>query len=314
MRPRPRHLRPSLRSHKPRPQNQAVKRTLSPQDIKQLERIAQAGVEAYLARDYQSALHYAEQWLQVQPDNTAPRRDVAHAKARILFGRGAAAEARGDMADGRRSLCRGPQGLSARFHGARRLPIGRLECAATSALRLARGQRDFFSQSVGAASRQPPHFHRHIACAEKSYVQPAQQPAAQAPLPAPSTPPAPGGGLSFATGDLSAPAGQKDWAGLGIYELESSIEFDVLDWVYFDPATNQLVLVGHRDPRFAGRRIPYLDHLAGMLEHPRAEMTLAWAPDLRARRRCLPQAHGQSRRARQAGAGGRHALGWQRTG
>ena len=133
--------------------------------------------------------------------------------------------------------------------------------------------------SVGAASRQPPHFHRHIACAEKSFVQPLQQPVAQAPLPAPSAPPAPGDGLSFATGDLSAPAGQKDWAGLGIYELEGSIEFDVLDWVYFDPTSNQLVLVGHRDPRFAGRRIPYLNHLAGMLEHPRAEMTLAWAPD-----------------------------------
>lgn len=262
------------------------KRALSAQETKRLEGIAQEHVEAYLARDYQSALAYAEQWLRVQPDNMIPRRHVAHAKARILFGRGEAAEARGDKAAAAEAYAE-----AVKIYPRDSMEQDDFRSIALTALRRTLAGSPVGSPTLlgvgGDTSRQPPHFNR-AACLDNNPGSTSRGPdtAQRSPTQVPSTgsaAPAPtastGGGLPFATGNLSSPPVQKDWAGVGVYELEASIEFNVLDWVLFDPASNQLVLAGRRDPRFAGRRIPYLNHLAGLLDHPKAEMTLTWAPD-----------------------------------
>jgi hypothetical protein len=65
----------------------------------------------------------------------------------------------------------------------------------------------------------------------------------------------------------------------GLYVVESAIDFNVLDKVLFDPKTKRLVLIGHTDPRFKGRQIPYLQHLAVSLRSPRPQMTLNWTPE-----------------------------------
>jgi hypothetical protein len=69
----------------------------------------------------------------------------------------------------------------------------------------------------------------------------------------------------------------------GIYTLDNELNFNVLDSVYYDAANNQLSLVGHFDPRFQGPRIPYLEHLAVLLESPKPEFTLTWTPDSKKR-------------------------------
>jgi len=65
----------------------------------------------------------------------------------------------------------------------------------------------------------------------------------------------------------------------GLYQLETEISFNLLDAVVFDPATGRISLLGHRDPRFAGPPIPYLQHLAALLENSRPSFTLNWTPD-----------------------------------
>ena len=65
----------------------------------------------------------------------------------------------------------------------------------------------------------------------------------------------------------------------GIYALDDQLEFNVLDSAYFDPAGDQLSLIGHFDPRFEGPRIPYLQLLATLLESPKPEFTLTWTPE-----------------------------------
>lgn len=65
----------------------------------------------------------------------------------------------------------------------------------------------------------------------------------------------------------------------GIYRLERQLSFNVLDGAYFDPASAEITLFGHRDTRYEGPRIPYLQHLAALLENPRPEFTLEWTPD-----------------------------------
>jgi len=65
----------------------------------------------------------------------------------------------------------------------------------------------------------------------------------------------------------------------GLYEVESKIHFNVLDSVYYDPATGELALMGHHDDRFKGEGIPYLQHLATLLENPKPEFSLTWTPD-----------------------------------
>jgi len=72
---------------------------------------------------------------------------------------------------------------------------------------------------------------------------------------------------------------QKTEARGGLYDLESKISFNVLDRAYYDAATGQLALIGHHDDRFKGPDIPYLQHLATLLECPKPEFSLAWTPD-----------------------------------
>ncbi|MGH7752981.1 MAG: hypothetical protein ACREN5_09205, partial [Gemmatimonadales bacterium] len=50
----------------------------------------------------------------------------------------------------------------------------------------------------------------------------------------------------------------------------------MLDYALVDPRTGAFTLVGHRDPRFGGPQIPYLQHLASLLEYPEPEFSLAW--------------------------------------
>ena len=65
----------------------------------------------------------------------------------------------------------------------------------------------------------------------------------------------------------------------GIYKLDLDYDFNVLDAVYYDAETRQISLIGHRDERFARLRIPYLHHLATLLETTKPEFTLKPTPD-----------------------------------
>lgn len=65
----------------------------------------------------------------------------------------------------------------------------------------------------------------------------------------------------------------------GLYELERELTFNVLDGAYFDAASGQISLFGHRDPKRLGPKVPYLQHLAALLENPRPEFTLNWTPE-----------------------------------
>lgn len=84
----------------------------------------------------------------------------------------------------------------------------------------------------------------------------------------------------------AAPPGPAGSTGTGtagrrthLYRLEEQLDFNVLDGAYFDPVNGQVTLYGHREPRYQGPQIPYLQHLAALLENPRPEMTLDWTPD-----------------------------------
>lgn len=52
----------------------------------------------------------------------------------------------------------------------------------------------------------------------------------------------------------------------GLYALETKFTLNVLDAVVYDASADRLSLVGHHDDRFKGPRIPYLQHLATLLE------------------------------------------------
>lgn len=65
----------------------------------------------------------------------------------------------------------------------------------------------------------------------------------------------------------------------GVVELESALDFNVLDAVMFDPQRGRLTLVGHRDRRYGMAKIPYLQHLAELLERPEPRFTLNWTPE-----------------------------------
>src|SRR5437660_60759 len=54
----------------------------------------------------------------------------------------------------------------------------------------------------------------------------------------------------------------------GFYELEEEITFNVLDQVVFNPTNGQITLIGHNDETYLSPRIPYLQHLAVLLENP----------------------------------------------
>lgn len=69
----------------------------------------------------------------------------------------------------------------------------------------------------------------------------------------------------------------------GVYALERGTTFNVLDTVVFDPARNQITLIGHHDKRYGGRKIPYLQHLAALLESPNPKFSLNWTSQSEAR-------------------------------
>lgn len=63
---------------------------------------------------------------------------------------------------------------------------------------------------------------------------------------------------------------------VGIYRLDEKTNFNVLDAVIQDAISGQITLVGHRDSRFGDVKIPYLQHLAVLLESPAPEFSLEW--------------------------------------
>jgi hypothetical protein len=65
----------------------------------------------------------------------------------------------------------------------------------------------------------------------------------------------------------------------GVYKLDREYDFNVLDAVYYDAGSRQISLVGHRDDHFKGPPIPYLEHLATLLENPSPRFTLNLTPD-----------------------------------
>jgi hypothetical protein len=60
----------------------------------------------------------------------------------------------------------------------------------------------------------------------------------------------------------------------GIYSLDRAYDFNVLDSVFYDAGAQQISLVGHRDEHVKGPPIPYLQHLAILLENPAPKFTL----------------------------------------
>jgi len=75
-------------------------------------------------------------------------------------------------------------------------------------------------------------------------------------------------GLALETGPAS-----------GVASLEQLATFNVLDEVIYDPRLNQFTLLGHTDLNYAGPPIPYLSHLAELLENPAPEFSLEWTPE-----------------------------------
>ena len=65
----------------------------------------------------------------------------------------------------------------------------------------------------------------------------------------------------------------------GAYKLDQEYDFNILDDVYYDEAARQISLIGHRDERYKGPRIPYLQHLATLLEVTKPEFTLNMTPE-----------------------------------
>ncbi len=65
----------------------------------------------------------------------------------------------------------------------------------------------------------------------------------------------------------------------GVYTLDREYDFNVLDAVYYDEGSRQISLVGHRDEHFKGPQIPYLQHLATLLENPTPKFTLNLTPE-----------------------------------
>jgi PDZ domain len=65
----------------------------------------------------------------------------------------------------------------------------------------------------------------------------------------------------------------------GIYTLDREYDFNVLDSVYYDAGSQQISLVGHHDERVKGPQIPYLQHLAILLENPAPKFTLNLTPE-----------------------------------
>lgn len=71
--------------------------------------------------------------------------------------------------------------------------------------------------------------------------------------------------------------------GSGYYGAEQDISFNVLETVSFNPTTGELSIAGQYDPKYAGPRIPYLQHLAVFLENPGPQVSLDWTPEFERR-------------------------------
>ncbi len=110
-----------------------------------------------------------------------------------------------------------------------------------------------------------------------AYKAPAARPTAAETTTTPASPPGPTGADSAAVAAPTQP--KKPEVRGGLYDVEAKISFNVLDQIFFDPATGELALIGHHDDRFKGAGIPYLQYLAALLESPRPEFSLAWTPD-----------------------------------
>ncbi len=65
----------------------------------------------------------------------------------------------------------------------------------------------------------------------------------------------------------------------GIYSLDRAYDFNVLDSVFYDAGAQQVSLVGHRDEHLKGPQIPYLQHLAILLQNPAPKFTLNLTPE-----------------------------------
>jgi hypothetical protein len=65
----------------------------------------------------------------------------------------------------------------------------------------------------------------------------------------------------------------------GAYLQENEIKFNVLDGASFDPVNGSITLFGHFSSRYPGPVIPYLQHLAVLLDEPRPEFSLEWTAE-----------------------------------
>lgn len=70
-----------------------------------------------------------------------------------------------------------------------------------------------------------------------------------------------------------------DPAPTGLYRKDEEINFNVLDKVTFNPKTGGIKLIGHHDEAYGDRKIPYLQHLATLLEYPQPEFSLHWTSE-----------------------------------
>lgn len=73
-----------------------------------------------------------------------------------------------------------------------------------------------------------------------------------------------------------------DAAPRGVYKVDTQYDFNVLDAVSYDASSRQISLLGHRDDRYAGAQIPYLQHLAALLENPSPKFSLNITPESQA--------------------------------
>ncbi|HZU95536.1 MAG TPA: PDZ domain-containing protein [Planctomycetota bacterium] len=80
-------------------------------------------------------------------------------------------------------------------------------------------------------------------------------------------------------GDPAAALEPQDSEPSGLYAAEAQLTFNVLDAVSLDPASGKIGLFGHRDDSYIGNAIPWLEHLAELLDHPSPEFSLSWTPD-----------------------------------
>jgi hypothetical protein len=69
----------------------------------------------------------------------------------------------------------------------------------------------------------------------------------------------------------------------GLYALEGSLAFNVLEGASFNQAAGTITLYGRFDPAWAGPAIPWLQHLAELLDNPDPEFTLGWTAESEAR-------------------------------